>query len=322
MVLVVGGAGYIGSHINKCLAKNGYNTIVLDNLSYGHHELVKWGQFILGDIGDKKHLRLIFKKYDIKAVMHFSAFAYVGESVTDPLKYYKNNLKNTLNLLEIMIEFGVNKFIFSSTCATYGVPDRIPIKETDTQNPINPYGESKFMVEKILKHFDSSYGLKSVILRYFNAAGADIDCEIGEWHIPETHLIPLILDTAIGKREYISIYGVDYPTKDGTCIRDYIHVTDLANAHRLALEYLIKNGESNIFNLGNGTGFSVREVIETAKIKTGINIKTIETERRAGDPPILIGDATKAKKILLWEQKYNDLSTIIETAWNWHKKII
>jgi UDP-glucose 4-epimerase len=319
MILITGGAGYIGSHVNKELHMRGYKTVVFDNLVYGHKELVKWGEFILGDLENIDQLRLLFKKYPIKAVMDFAAFAYVGESINNPQKYYINNVKNTLNLLEVMIENKVKYFIFSSTCATYGLPIEIPISENHPQIPINPYGQSKLIIEKILKDYDDAYGLKYISLRYFNAAGADPDCEIGEWHNPETHLIPLVLDVAIGKRKEIKIFGTDYDTPDKTCIRDYIHVTDLAKAHILALEYLFNKGKSEIFNLGNENGFSVKEVIKASKEITKKHIPVVEGERRPGDPSILIGKAEKAKKILNWQPDYVNLYTIIETAWNWHK---
>ena len=265
MILVTGGAGYIASHVNKFLNKKGYETIVLDNLIYKHKEFVKWGEFILGDLSNIEQLRLVFKKYPIKAVMHFAAFAYVGESVKDPQKYYLNNVKNTLNLLQVMLENNVEYIVFSSTCATYGIPKEIPIPETHFQNPINPYGQSKLIIEKILKDYSDAYGLKYVSLRYFNAAGADIETEIGEWHEPETHLIPIVLDIAIGKSKEVKVFGADYPTPDGTCIRDFIHVTDLAQAHILALDYLFKENKSDIFNLGNERGYSVMEVIREAE---------------------------------------------------------
>lgn len=321
MILVVGGAGYIGSHINKELNKRGYKTVVLDNLVYGHKELVKWGNFVLGDINDTELLRLIFKNYHINAVMHFSAFTYVGESVEDPLKYYINNVANTLNLLNVMQEFKVQIFIFSSSCATYGEPEIIPMPESHPQKPINAYGRTKLMVEDVLKDMETAYGLKYAALRYFNAAGADPDIEIGEWHEPETHLIPLVLDAAIGKRKDIKIFGTDYETPDGTCIRDYIHVTDLADAHILAMEKLMNGNKSEAFNLGNGNGFSVKEIIEEARKVTGKEIVAVEAERRPGDPPILIGSSDKAKEILGWEPKYNQISVIIKTAWKWHQKL-
>lgn len=321
MILIVGGAGYIGSHLNKEINKKGIETVIFDNLSYGHRDFVKWGTFEKGDLGNIDDIRAVFKKYPIEAVMHFAAFTYVGESVEDPQKYYTNNVKNTLNLLQVMLEENVKYFVFSSTCATYGNPVEIPITENHPQNPINPYGKGKLMVETVLKDYSDAYGLKYASLRYFNAAGADPESEVGELHNPETHLIPLILDVAAGRREDIKIFGTDYDTPDGTCIRDYIHVTDLAEAHILALEYLQNSGESDFFNLGNGNGFSVKEVIETAEEVTGKNIKAVEAERRAGDPPILVGSSDKAKEKLNWKPKYDELSTIIETAWNWHKKL-
>ena len=320
MILVTGGAGYIGSHANKELTRTGYETVVLDNMSYGHPDFLKWGVFEEVDLGDLESIRNVFRKYEIEAVMHFAAFTYVGESVEDPQKYYLNNLRNTLNLLQVMNEFEVRKLVFSSTCATYGNPQKIPLTEDHPQNPINPYGQGKLMVEKVLKDYSSAYGLRYVSLRYFNAAGADPEGEVGERHDPETHLIPLILDAAMGKREDIKIFGTDYPTTDGTCIRDYIHVTDLADAHIKALKYLEDGGESEVFNLGNGNGFSVREVIEEARKVTGKEIKATETERRPGDPPVLVGSSEKARKILKWQPKYDDLTKIISTAWEWHKK--
>jgi UDP-glucose 4-epimerase len=320
MILVTGGAGYIGSHANKELNLAGYETVVLDNMSYGHQDFLKWGVFEEVDLGDTESIRNVFRKYEIEAVMHFAAFTYVGESVEDPQKYYLNNLRNTLNLFQVMNEFEVKKLVFSSTCATYGNPHKIPLTEDHPQNPINPYGQGKLMVEKVLKDYSSAYGLRYVSLRYFNAAGADPDGDVGERHDPETHLIPLILDAAAGKRDDIKIFGTDYPTPDGTCIRDYIHVTDLADAHIKALKYLEAGGQSEVFNLGNGNGFSVREVIEEAKKVTGNQIKATEIERRPGDPPILVGSSKKAREILKWQPKYDDLTKIISTAWEWHKK--
>lgn len=321
MILIVGGAGYIGSHVNKLLDESGYETIVLDNLSYGHEESVKWGTLCKCDIKDIDDIDEIFNKYDIDAVMHFSSFIEVGESVENPEKYYQNNVVNTMNLLKVMLKHDVKKFIFSSTCATYGVPNKIPLTEDHPQNPINPYGWTKLMVERILKDYDTAYGLKSIILRYFNASGADKSGMIGENHNPESHLIPLILDAAIGKREDIKIFGTDYDTPDGTCIRDYIHVTDLADAHIKALEYLKENNQSNEFNLGNGKGFSVREVIDSVKKVTGRDFKVTETQRREGDPAVLIGSAQKAKELLKWDPQYVNIDDIVETAWTWHKKL-
>jgi UDP-glucose 4-epimerase len=321
VILIVGGAGYIGSHVNKLLNESGYETIILDNLSYGHKEAVQWGILEECDIKDIDDIDKIFTKYDIDAVMHFSSFIEVGESVTNPEKYYTNNVVNTMNLLKVMLKHDVKKFIFSSTCATYGVPQKIPLTEDHPQNPINPYGWTKLMVERILKDYDTAYGLKSIILRYFNASGADESGLIGENHNPESHLIPLILDAAIGKREDIKIYGTDYDTPDGTCIRDYIHVNDLADAHIKALEYLNENNTSNEFNLGNGKGFSVREVIESVKKVTGRQFKVSETPRREGDPAVLIGSAQKAKDLLGWNPQYVQIDQIVETAWNWHQKL-
>ncbi len=320
MILIVGGAGYIGAHINKQLTFNGYKTIVFDNLSYGHEDFVKWGNFERGDLGNINEIRSVFKKYPITAVMHFAAFTYVGESVEDPQKYYRNNVCNTMNLLQVMLEFDVKMMVFSSTCATYGDPVEIPITEQHPQNPISPYGRGKLMVENILSDYSRAYNLHYVSLRYFNAAGADPNSEIGELHDPETHLIPLILDAASGKRQDIRIFGTDYNTPDGTCIRDYIHVTDLADAHLKALQYLENGGKSNYFNLGNGNGFSVREVIEKSREITGKEIKAVEDKRRQGDPPVLVGSSDKIRKILRWEPKYDDLSLIIKTAWKWHEK--
>jgi UDP-glucose 4-epimerase len=321
MILIVGGAGYIGSQINKHLNIEGFETIVYDNLIYGHESSVKWGHLIIGDLNNIDNIREVFAKYDIEAVMHFAAFAYVGESVEHPEKYYTNNVSSTLNLLSVMREFGCRYLIFSSTCSTYGNPQTLTIDETHPQSPINPYGRSKLMIEQILEDYLYAYGMKYVSLRYFNAAGADLETEIGENHDPETHLIPLILDAAIGKRKSIEVYGTDYKTKDGSAVRDYIHVSDIAKAHLLALQYLKKTGISDAFNLGNGNGYSVLEVINAAKDITGKEFKVILGERRSGDPAILIGNASKAKKILGWSAPFSDLKTIIGSAWRWHQKM-
>jgi len=321
MILITGGAGYIGSHVNKLLNKKGHKTVVFDNLSRGHRELAKWGKFFEGDLARPEDIRKCFKKYKTDAVMHFAAYAYVGESMSEPGKYYQNNVVNTLNLLDVMRGFGIKRFIFSSTCSTYGDPLRIPITEKHPQNPVNAYGRTKFIVEKMLADYDRAYGIKHVNLRYFNAAGADPEGETGEWHEPETHLIPLALDAAAGKRDHVSIFGCDYKTPDGTCVRDYIHVNDLAEAHILALKLLQKTGKSDSFNLGNGRGFSVREIIETAEKITGRKIKTVPAPRRPGDPAVLIGGSAKAKRILGWKPRLNRIETIIETAWKWHKKL-
>lgn len=317
MILIAGGAGYIGSHTNKYLSLKGEKTLVLDNLVYGHREFVKWGKFLHGDLADKAFLKKVFMENKIKAVMHFSAYAYVGESVKDPAKYYHNNVVNAINLLEAMRESGVNNFIFSSTCATYGNPVEIPITEKHPQNPVNPYGRTKLMIEQVLKDYSSAYGMKYVNLRYFNAAGADPDGEIGEWHNPETHLIPLAIDAAIGKRDSLTVFGSDYPTKDGTCVRDYIHVNDLAQAHCLALNYLIDGGESDSFNLGNGSGFSVREIISVVEKVSGRKIKVSEGSRREGDPPALIGSSARISSKLGWKPYFNDIRTIVETAYKY-----
>ena len=322
-VLVTGGAGYIGSHAVLALQQAGYNVIVLDNLVYGHRELVEnvlKTELIVGDTGDRTLMDDIFASRDIAAVMHFAAYAYVGESVTEPAKYYRNNVVGTLTLLEAMAAAKINKFVFSSTCATYGVPQQVPIPEDHPQSPINPYGMTKLMVEKILADFDPAYGLKSVSFRYFNAAGADPEGRLGEDHNPETHLIPLVLMAAMGKREHITVFGTDYPTADGTCIRDYIHVTDLATAHVLGLDYLMQGGNSAKFNLGNGNGFSVKEVIEAARQVTGREIKVVEADRRPGDPPALVGSSDRARQILGWNPQYADLHQILAHAWNWHQK--
>ena len=322
-ILVTGGAGYIGSHAVLALQRRGYEVIVLDNLVYGHRDIaekVLKVELVVGDISNRSLLDDLFATRNIAAVMHFSAYAYVGESVSDPAKYYRNNVVGTLTLLEAMAAASVQKFVFSSTCATYGMPETIPIPENHPQNPINPYGATKLMVEQILKDFEAAYGLKSVSFRYFNAAGADPTGLIGEDHHPETHLIPLILLAALGKRDSISIFGTDYPTRDGTCIRDYIHVTDLAQAHVLGLEYLLQGGETEIFNLGNGNGFSVREMIATAQAVTGREIPVALGDRRPGDPPSLVGSSEKARKSLGWHPQYSDLSQIVSHAWQWHQQ--
>ncbi|NJL78025.1 MAG: UDP-glucose 4-epimerase GalE [Richelia sp. RM2_1_2] len=322
-ILVTGGAGYIGSHTVLALKQAGYEVLILDNLVYGHRDLVEQVlkvELIEGDTSDRDLLDKLFATRDIAAVMHFSAYAYVGESVTDPAKYYRNNVIGTITLLEAMLAASVKKFVFSSTCATYGVPEMVPMPEDHPQNPINPYGATKLMVERILADFNEAYDFRSVRFRYFNAAGANPEGLLGEDHNPETHLIPLVLQTALGKRESISIFGTDYPTNDGTCVRDYIHVSDLADAHVLGLEYLLKGGDSDFFNLGNGNGFSVKEVIEAAKLITGKEIKVVECDRRPGDPPALIGSAQKARKILGWQPQYTNIKDIITHAWEWHQK--
>ena len=321
MVLIVGGAGYIGSHTVKELHKKGHEILVLDNLVHGHKEFLKWGKFVNADLENIKQLRSIFKKYPITSVIHFASYINVGESVTDPKKYYINNVTNTLNLLNVMIEYSVRHFIFSSTCATYGTPVSIPIDENHPQNPINPYGQSKLMIEKIIEDYSNAYDFSYVSLRYFNASGADQDGEIGEWHNPETHLIPLVLDAAINKRDSISIYGTDYDTSDGTCIRDYIHVTDLADAHIKALEFLKSGGKSTACNIGTEKGYTVREIIEEAQKITQREIKIVETGKRKGDSTILVSKSAKIKDTLKWEPQHSSLNEIIQSAWNWHKKL-
>lgn len=318
-ILVCGGAGYIGSHINKMLNQQGYETVVFDNLVYGHREAVKWGELVVGDIADPQALDELFNKYKFDAVFHFAAYAYVGESVDNPEKYYYNNVANTLNLLHAMKEHGVNKIIFSSTCATYGEPERVPITEDMPQNPINPYGATKLMVERIFKDYNHAYGLQFVVLRYFNAAGADPDGEIGESHNPETHIIPLVLDAASGLKPDVKVFGTDYDTPDGSCVRDYIHVTDLASAHLLALKHLENGGESDFFNLGNERGTSVLDVVESVYRVTGKEFKTTLAERRFGDPAKLVGSSSKAKTILHWNPQYADIDTIISHAWRWYE---
>jgi len=317
-ILIVGGAGYIGSHMGKYLHAKGMRPVVLDNLSIGHRESVRWGPLYEGDLNDEKLLDRIFKTHDIRAVMHFAAFSTVGESVISPLKYYQNNVAATLGLLSSMIEHGVDKLIFSSTCAVYGEPTRLPMDENHPLQPVNPYGRSKRMVEKILDDFDSAYGLKSVCLRYFNAAGADPEGDLGEDHNPETHLIPLILRTALGLQDELTVFGNDYPTEDGTCIRDYIHITDLAQAHYLSLLYLLDDGVSEKFNLGNGSGYSILDVITAARGVTGKEINYHFDDRRPGDPAVLVGSAEKIIGALGWKPEFNSLETILETAWEWH----
>lgn len=319
-ILVTGGAGYIGSHTCKALAVEGYEPVVLDNFVHGHEWAVQWGPVVRSDISDAPSVIAAINQYRPAAVIHFAAFAYVGESVNDPLKYYQNNVAGTLGLLDAMIQTGMNRLIFSSSCATYGIPGDRVIPESQEQNPINPYGRSKLMVEQILRDFDTAYGLKSTSLRYFNAAGADSDGELGEAHDPETHLVPLILDAAMGRREAITIFGTDYDTPDGTCVRDYVHVSDLAEAHVLALKRLLRSPTTEAFNLGVGHGYSVREVVDISKIVTGARIRVIEGERRSGDPSYLVAESDRAMRELGWGLKHSTLEQIVETAWAWHRK--
>jgi UDP-glucose 4-epimerase len=315
-ILVTGGAGYIGSHAVRRLLEKGYKVVVIDNISRGNEKSLPENiPFYQIDISDKKQLTEILNKHKIDAVMHFAAFAYVGESVNEPSMYYENNMIQSKIFFDTLIQYNVNKVIFSSTCATYGVPDTIPITEEEKQQPINPYGWTKLMIEQVLKDYDTAYGMKSIFLRYFNAAGAAYG--IGEDHDPETHLIPIVLQVALGQREKIKIFGTDFETRDGTCIRDYIHVIDLADAHILALEYLFKENKSNYFNLGTGLGTSVKEIIEVSREITQHPIPVEETPRRAGDPPSLIANSHKAKTVLGWEPKLS-VKDIINSAWKWH----
>ncbi len=319
-ILVTGGAGYIGSHACKALALAGHTPVAYDNLVYGHREAVLWGPLETGDINDRERLDAVIARYQPRAVMHFAAYAYVGESVENPGKYYRNNVAGALTLLEAMRDAGIGQIVFSSTCATYGVPRQVPLVEDHSQNPINPYGCSKFMVEQMLKDFYTAHQISSISLRYFNAAGADPDGETGEDHNPETHLIPLVLDAAMERRPGITVFGEDYDTPDGTCIRDYIHVSDLAQAHVLALDKLQNQKGHYAFNLGNGNGYSVKQVIDTAREVTGRDIRTTIGPRRPGDPDSLVGDATRIQKELGWQPRFPDLKDIIQTAWNWHRK--
>lgn len=319
-VLVLGGAGYIGSHTALELIRAGEEVVIADNLATGHIEAVPEGaKFYQGDLHDKSFLDSIFENEDIDAAIHFAAYSLVGESVTNPLKYYDNNLCGTKVLLDSMVEHNIDKIVFSSTAATYGEPENIPILETERTQPTNPYGETKLAMEKMFYWTSKAHNLRYVSLRYFNACGADKSGNIGEAHNPESHLIPLILQVPNGKRESVSIYGTDYDTPDGTCIRDYIHVTDLAQAHILAVKHLRNGNESNIFNLGNGVGYSVREVIETARKVTGHPIPAIETPKRAGDPARLVASSEKARNILGWNPEHDSLEEIIADAWKWHK---
>jgi UDP-glucose 4-epimerase len=320
-VLVVGGAGFIGSHMVKQLGRSGCQVTTLDNLSNGHRDAVLYGDFVQGDLADKVLLAQLIQPGRFDAVMHFASFIQVGESVQQPAKYYENNVANTLCLLEAMRLAGVKRFVFSSTAATFGQPLYSPMDEKHPQQPINPYGRSKWMVEQILDDFDHAYGLKSVCLRYFNAAGADPEVQLGERHEPETHLIPLVLQVASGKKPNISVFGRDYDTPDGTCVRDYVHVSDLCDAHRLALESLIHGAGSQQYNLGNGNGYSVQEVIETARRVTGQTISTVYAPRRDGDPDRLVADASQAKKVLGWQPQWTSLDEIVGHAWAWEKSL-
>ena len=316
-ILVVGGAGYIGSHMIKQLALSNHEVITLDNLSCGYKDAVKYGKLVIGDLGDANILNRLFSEHKFDAVMHFAAFIEAGESVINPAKYYHNNVSNTHVLLDAMVKNDIENFIFSSTAAIFGEPQYTPINETHPQHPINPYGRTKLMVEHMLEDYDEAYDLKSTCMRYFNAAGADPDGELGERHNPESHLVPLILQAASGRRKDIKIFGQDYSTADGTCVRDYVHINDLCDAHSLALVRMQKTGNSARYNLGNGKGFSVQQVIDTAKQVSCRDFKVVITDRRAGDPAVLVADSTLAKQELNWQPKFDQLETIIETAWQW-----
>ncbi len=320
-VLVVGGAGYIGSHAAKALNGRGARVVVFDSLKRGYREALKWGEFVKGDLLDPASLDAVFASRPIDAVMHFAAYAYVGESVEKPGLYYENNVGGTVNLLNAMARASCNKIIFSSTCAIYGEPEKLPLTEDHPKRPINPYGRTKLMVEEILRDFEGAEGLKHVCLRYFNAAGADPDCETGERHDPETHLLPLAILAAMGRGKTLRIFGTDYPTHDGTCVRDYIHVTDLAEAHLLALGHLMGGGASKNYNLGNGNGYSVREVLNETSRAVGRPVPAEETARRPGDPAVLVGSSELIRSELGFSPRYADLPTIVDTAVRWHQKI-
>jgi len=318
-VLVAGGAGYIGSHVCKALHKKGFTPVVIDNFGHGYSEFVKWGPTVEADIWDEESIAQLIDQFSPVAVLHFAAFIDVSESVSDPKKYYQNNLAGTLAFLNLLVEKGIKRVVFSSTAAVYGEPVEVPIKESHRLVPISPYGKGKFFVEQILADFERAYGMSSVVFRYFNAAGADADGELGEDHVPETHLIPLVLDAACGRKPSITVFGTDYDTPDGTCIRDYIHVSDLADAHVLALEYLLKGGESKIYNLGNGHGYSVKDVIDVVEDVTGKKVPIVEGARREGDPGILVADSGLVRKELGWQPKYSSLSDIVGHAYAFYK---
>lgn len=317
-ILVTGGAGYIGSHTVAELLKAGHDIVVFDNLVYGHKESIKC-PLVVGDLLHKEEIAAVFDKEQFDGVIHFAGYSLVGESMQVPAKYFENNLLGGANLLEAMKNHGVNKIVFSSSCSQYGFPEKLPVVEEESKKPLSVYGETKLMFEKILSWYDNLFGIKNVCLRYFNACGASLDGSIGEDHKPETHLIPLVMQTALGQRDKQIIFGDDYKTPDGTNIRDYIHVLDLASAHIKALEYLAKGNPSDYFNLGTGTGYSVKEIISTIKSVSGVDFKVEIGPRRLGDPDAIFADNTKIKKVLKWEQKYSDLETIIKSAWNWHK---
>ncbi|MDM8546814.1 UDP-glucose 4-epimerase GalE [Candidatus Venteria ishoeyi] len=318
-ILVVGGAGYIGSHMVKMLLAAGYAVVTLDNLCGGYRDAVLGGEFVQADLADRAALEMLFQQHDFAGVMHFASFIQVGESVSHPGKYYQNNLANTLNLLDVMLAHEVKSFIFSSTAAIFGEPQYVPVDEKHPKQAINPYGLSKWMVEQVLADYEKAYQLKSICLRYFNAAGADPDGELGERHVPETHLIPLVLQAASGRRSHINVYGNDYDTPDGTCIRDYIHVTDLCQAHLLALQQLLSGQPGGAYNLGNGSGFSVQEVIDAARIVTGNNIPVVIEQRRSGDPARLVANAKASQQRFGWNPQYHQLETMLTHAWQWEQ---
>jgi len=319
-ILIAGGAGYIGSHAAKLCAKAGLVPVVLDNLVYGHKWAVKWGPLVEGDLADRRFIDRVIEQHEVTAVIHFAAYAYVGESVSNPRKYFHNNVVNTLCLLDSMVDHGVRDIVFSSTCATYGEPSKVPISEDEVQKPVNPYGESKLIVEKILGWYQKAYDLHFAALRYFNAAGADPDGEIGEDHVPETHLIPLAIEAALGRGKELQIFGTDYPTPDGTALRDYIHVTDLAEAHLLALDALKKGAKDLRLNLGTGQGHSVREVLRAVEKVSGRKVPAREVARRPGDPPALVADPRRAAEVLGWRAKFPQIETIVEHALRWHEQ--
>jgi UDP-glucose-4-epimerase GalE len=318
-ILVTGGAGFVGSHTCKALVRAGYTPVTFDNLERGHRWAVKWGPFEQADLRNEQDLYRVFKKWQPWAVLHFAAYAYVGESVDNPTIYYDLNIGGTAKILASCVAFECKNFVFSSSCATYGVPLKLPLREDDLQRPVNPYGYSKLVVERMLKDSEAAHGIRHVVLRYFNAAGADPEGELGELHLPETHLIPLALFAAMGRCQTVKIFGSNYPTPDGTCVRDYIHVSDLADAHVCAINWLASGGRSNSFNLGNGSGFSVREVISICEQVTGLPIKTEICSRRAGDPPMLTSDSHKASQLLQWGPKYPELDQQIGHAWKWFR---
>ena len=318
-IVVTGGAGYVGSHACKALAAAGYLPVTYDNLVHGHEQAVRWGPFERGDLLDTDRLLAILRRYRASAVMHFAAYCYVGESVTHPLKYYRNNVGGTVSLLAAMRDAQVDRLVVSSTCAVYGVPDSPGLLDEDRpRQPVNPYGHSKHMMEQVVRDAGHAHGMRAAMLRYFNAAGADPDGEIGEQHDPETHLIPLILNAACGSNASLTVFGTDYPTFDGTCIRDYVHVQDLANAHVLGLKSMEESAGVAAFNLGTGRGYSVREIIDAARRVTGRDVRIVEGPRRPGDPPELVADATRARQSLGWQPHWVDIDSIVETAWRWH----